>query len=427
MRKGFAQSIARLFSFRPPLAWFALLYAVATTVFCLTRYLSGSPGMDPSDAVKRITASIAFYGSIALALLIFQVTSRRSFRILIALRIAVFLGIAFSLDQPLGAQLAFFTGILFELAIYERFPLNLVVCLASILCYLLGQYLRTTGGLVLSRAALLETVGKDLNVAAFSSLVSVMACMMIYYRERIIQQAEEIRRLDLAVAKLSEANLSYQQYASRAEQLSMIEERKRITREIHDVIGYTMTNVIMMMEAVTDMMRRDPGKVQELVNTARQNAEEGLDEIRHALHLLRAQEQPPGTSLEAIVKLARVYQFATGVQVVLELGNLPSTLEGPLEETIYHLVQEALTNSFRHGKATLVKIMLWLTDSRLMVNIWDNGIGIGTLKEGIGLAGMRERLARMNGGLRLENLPDGFKLTAEIPLSAALQGHHGKG
>jgi signal transduction histidine kinase len=313
----------------------------------------------------------------------------------------------------------FLVAILLEISISERYPLNMAISFAAIAGYAATRYLGAAGGFVPPVEALESVLAADVDTVLYGAIFTFASCLLLVYRERSIQQGEEIRRLDRAVATLSDANLSYQQFASVAEQQSMMEERKRITREIHDVIGYSMTNIIMMMEAVTDMMRRDPGKVGELVSLARRNAEEGLDEIRHALHLLRAQEQPPATSLDAIVRLARNFQTATGVQVALELGNVPTTMERPIEETLYHLVQEALTNSFRHGKATLVKIMMWMTERLLIVNIWDNGTGAGAFSEGIGLAGMRERLARLGGTLGIRTTDGGFQVTAEIPLAAA--------
>lgn len=423
MVKRLSEAIVRIFAARPPVAWLSLGFSGAAIVTSLLRTLEpeSAASLGPD---RLIAANIGLGGSLALALLVFLVSSRRTFRVLAALRIALFLVLLAELGRE-RIGLAYLVAIILEVSIYERFALNLAVSLATVAGYAATRYVGEAGGFTLSAGALAALADRDLETVLYGAIFAFTAGTMLAYRERSIRQGEEIRRLDRAVAKLSEANLGYQQYASAAEQLSMMEERRRITREIHDVIGYTMTNVIMMMEAVIDMMRRDPGKVEEMVNLARRNAEEGLEEIRDALHLLRAQEQPPATSLEAIARLARIFQIATGVQVALELGNVPQSLARPVEETLYHLVQEALTNSFRHGRATLVKIMMWMTERQLIVNIWDDGVGAGAFSEGIGLAGMRERLARLGGKLGVLDAADGFRLTAEIPLPAAPGGADG--
>jgi signal transduction histidine kinase len=411
------EAIGSFFSARPPLAWFALGFS-GTTILLGFLHLRTATAADALAPDRLVAVAIGLGISLVLALLIFLVSTRRAFRILVALRIVVFLALVAGFERRSGVALAFLVAILLEISIYERFPLNLWLSLAAVAGYAVTRYLGEARGFVFSVEALEAAFARDIETLVYAAIFAFTACMLLVYRERTIRQGEEIRRLDSAVAKLSEANLGYQQYASVTEQQSMMEERRRITREIHDVIGYTMTNVIMMMEAVIDMMRRDPGKVEEMVNLARRNAEEGLDEIRDALHLLRAQEQPPATSLDAIVRLARIFQIATGVQVALELGNVPSTVERTIEEALYRLVQEALTNSFRHGKATHVRILMWMTEQQLIVNIRDNGVGAGTFNEGIGLAGMRERLERLHGNLILRNAADGFQMTAEIPLAA---------
>ncbi len=82
------------------------------------------------------------------------------------------------------------------------------------------------------------------------------------------------------------------------------------------------------------------------------------------------------------------------------------------------IVQEGLTNAFRHGKATRVRINLWQTEGEILVSVLDNGRGIApgtSVTDGIGLAGMRERLAEYGGEIRLGPVVDGFELAATIP------------
>ena len=65
---------------------------------------------------------------------------------------------------------------------------------------------------------------------------------------------------------------------------------------------------------------------------------------------------------------------------------------------MFSMIQEGMTNSLRHGKASQVRLMFWQTDSELIVNLYDNGKGSDTIREGIGFSGMRERIARLGGG-----------------------------
>ena len=118
------------------------------------------------------------------------------------------------------------------------------------------------------------------------------------------------------------------------------------------------------------------------------------------------------------MNLARSFQTATGVEVRISYGNAPFSLGREVDATIYRLIQQGLTNAFRHGAASEVRVNLWLADTEVRVNISDNGRGSGDVKEGIGLGGMRERLASLGGRIETRSRADGFDLSAFIPREA---------
>ena len=114
---------------------------------------------------------------------------------------------------------------------------------------------------------------------------------------RIIQRyrAERERNSQLlaAVDQLTNANLGFQDYAHATEEMSRTSERARITREIHDVVGYAFTNITMMMEDAIDSCRhRSTGKILPLIVNSRDQARNGHEEIRKALRRLRSIEDP---------------------------------------------------------------------------------------------------------------------------------------
>ena len=83
------------------------------------------------------------------------------------------------------------------------------------------------------------------------------------------------------------------------------------------------------------------------------------------------------------------------------------------------MVQEGLTNSLKHGKATHVRLHFWQEEHGVWVHINDNGLGSRKMSEGIGIAGMRERIEQLGGRLRAANKQDGFELSAWIPREGA--------
>ncbi|OHD70579.1 MAG: hypothetical protein A2177_05865 [Spirochaetes bacterium RBG_13_68_11] len=248
--------------------------------------------------------------------------------------------------------------------------------------------------------------------------IAGIALVAAYHREENVRRSTEIRNLSSSVRNLMDANMALQLYAHNIETESTEKERSRITRELHDTVGYALTNVIVMMNAAHVLLRDDPDSLDDLFAKTRTQAEEALAETRSTLRRLREIRPLGPIGLQAIWHLTRGFQGATGVEVRLNLGNLPWSFGRKLDAVIFRIVQEGLTNAFRHGKATRVRINLWQTEGEIIVSVLDNGRGVapGTeVADGIGLTGMRERLSEYGGDIRLRSAVDGFELAATIP------------
>lgn len=231
---------------------------------------------------------------------------------------------------------------------------------------------------------------------------------LIKNREIIIDQTQTIR-------KLSIANAGFQQYANLAEEKSINSERMRITREIHDTVGYTMTNLLMMLEASTDLVGVDPDKLEKLLNQALEIIKDGHKEMRHSLRALRDTKVKKTNTIESIRHIAQVFNDSTGIEIKVELGNLPWDVGERIEHIILRFLQEGMTNSLTHGDAKIIDIHFWLNEDRICINLKDDGLGCADINEGIGLKGMEERLAEVGGVLTYQNIYNGFSVKAEIP------------
>ena len=260
--------------------------------------------------------------------------------------------------------------------------------------------------------------------------VAALALVAVFHREENVRHSAEIREFGATVRNLVDANMALQLYAHNIESESADKERGRITRELHDTIGYALTNVIVMMDAAPVLLRDEPKALEELFVKIRAQAEEALAETRSILGRLRDLRSFEPIGLRALWHLTRGFQNATGVEVRLNLGNLPSSFGRKLDSVLFRLVQEGLTNAFRHGKASRVRINLWQTKGEILVSVLDNGQGVApntALTEGIGLSGMRERLSEYGGDIRLRGVPDGFELGATIPYGMGEIGDEDQG
>lgn len=249
-------------------------------------------------------------------------------------------------------------------------------------------------------------------------VVAILLVLLIQHARAITQVSElsEIRTsLKAAVDELSAANMSYNTFVQMAESQAARHERSRITREIHDGVGYALTNLLMLAESAQDLMTRDPAGVSDLLTTIRNQARLALADTRRALRELREVEQALVYGEPALGHMMDVFEQATGVRTVREFLLPEAALKNPrVFPVVYRFVQEALTNSFRHGHAGQVWLRVWLIDGELIVSVTDNGDTPGEISEGIGLQGMRERLGEIGGELSYHSI-DGFTVIARLP------------
>jgi signal transduction histidine kinase len=314
--------------------------------------------------------------------------------------------------QKTGVELLIDGVLIVGICLFNPFPVNCLLAAAANALILLirGAALQMNG---VPALVMLET---EVEYGLFGLTVTGISAFMVFYREKLIDYQRENERLDALVDRLTRANLGYQEYAKSVEEASTESERKRITRDIHDIVGYTLTNNITMMEAITDMMNINPLGVDHLVRLARTNAQEGLTRVRDALHFLRAREIEYPTGLRAVERLVRTFEKATGARVEFAFTEVSWDFSEDLDYTFYHVIQESLVNSFRHGKASLIRVFLTRRGGTLELKIGDNGVGASDFQEGIGLKGMRERLACFGGTLVTGPIAGGFEVLAMVPV-----------
>lgn len=262
-----------------------------------------------------------------------------------------------------------------------------------------------------------ERLGSIVVIAALFSISAAFA----YAIRTIREQGTEIGNLENTIAQLTTANIGFQEYAKYVEEQSREMERKRITKEIHDIIGYTLTTVIMLLrEAKLYIGENTPMK--NILDEADQQCQSGLAETRQSLRQLRSIETAAVPLVDAIRKLANSFQHATGVQVQVDFGNANGEVSESAQNTIIRLLQEGMTNALRHGKASKIMISLWVHEGFLIIDMMDNGRGTTEFNEGIGLAGMRENISALGGEFSAGPITGGFKLTAHIPLKETGHG-----
>jgi len=229
------------------------------------------------------------------------------------------------------------------------------------------------------------------------------------------RKKEQGELLNRALQKVIDTNMNYQTYASSVREKTLEEERKRVSRELHDIIGYTLTNQLMIVQAARAFKQEDRSQLNRLLEKAESNLRESLEDARGALRQLRAQPLNETHGLKLFIKLVNTFSEITGIKVDLELAALSDDLTYQEEKTLYRVIQEGMTNAFRHGQADAIRIILCAVPGFYECVIRDNGRGAAKVEEGIGLKGMRERVESLGGTLTAQSSKEGFILKCRLP------------
>jgi PAS domain S-box-containing protein len=180
-------------------------------------------------------------------------------------------------------------------------------------------------------------------------------------------------------------------------------ERRRIARELHDVVLQDLTYALQSMQ----VLRRMPEGVDRAEETGRQvealrRAVGGLRDAIYDLRLEGARERPLVRAVESIVELNRQIGGGCEFELVVDEG-FPTTISGPAGVEVARVVQEALANIRRHSGARHASITLGMLNGEIIVEIEDDGKGFGPeTSYGMGLTGMRERVLTLGGDLEVE-------------------------
>lgn len=198
-----------------------------------------------------------------------------------------------------------------------------------------------------------------------------------------------------------------------SEKIAEDRERKRIAREIHDTLGHALTGISAGIDAVGVLIDIDPGRAKTQLQSVSTVVRDGIKDVRGSLNKLRPGALEDHTLRDAVLKLVHEYQAISNLQVELTYDWDDVDLDVMVEDTVFRVIQESMTNSVRHGHATYMQISFLVEDAYVMI-LQDNGVGFDQLQVGYGLKQMRERVSILGGRIEFANR-NGFYTRIELP------------
>ncbi len=255
--------------------------------------------------------------------------------------------------------------------------------------------------------------------ALLFTLTLVFALLLI---NALLAERQSREQLEIAHQELELTHEQLRQYALRIEDQATLQERNRIAREIHDGLGHTLAAQTIQMNNALLFWQSNHEEALSFLKQSKQLGADALLEIRRSVAVLRSNPLQGQSLAVAIKRLLDDFQQSTGIELS---RNIDAALSLPTEvnTTIYRIIQESLTNIYKHAQANLVIVQLSKESGTLYLSVEDNGKGFHPTQNttGFGLQGMRERAAALDGQFCIHSQPGaGCQIVVSFSLTKLL-------
>lgn len=208
------------------------------------------------------------------------------------------------------------------------------------------------------------------------------------------------------------------------------EERQRVARDLHDGLLQSFTGIVLQLETIHSLVDTEPAEARRRITDIEGVIMTDQRELRAYVEQLRPRRRVdvPFDFHGRIEELRRRFESQWGIRVALELANINPLVAKSLGSETFRLIQEAVTNSAKHGAASHVRVKVSTGDSRIRIEVADDGTGfpfhgckdLEEIREsGIGPSMLAERVAALNGDLAVESSGTGATVRISVPLGFA--------
>lgn len=276
--------------------------------------------------------------------------------------------------------------------------------------------------------------GWGISFFSFTAFAMLVQHLIVerYARNQLLQQLAQ------AHAELEEAHRRLAESATQEQELAVLRERTRLAREMHDTVGHALVLISIKLEAARRLRERDPERCDHELEATAEIARATMNDLRASIADLRSPALEREPASRALAGSAREMAQRAGLQVTYDLQADIEGLPAAVEETLWKVGQEALTNIEKHARAQHVTLSIGRHEGSLLMRISDDGVGLpaellrcrenedhrqASPRGHYGLSGMYERVASIGGHLSLRSdagpTSHGTTVEVELPLVEA--------
>ena len=232
----------------------------------------------------------------------------------------------------------------------------------------------------------------------------------------IAKVLEAEKRTKMLLAENQRQNQLLEEYAKQIEKVTLLEERNRLAKDLHDTVGHTFTSVIMGLDAVSFLIDTSPQQAKEQAGKLREVMRRSLDKTRSYIHQISPNDGREDLCAQ-LRKVASEFATHTKTEIYFKSMGIPANISFQGTTALTRCLQEALTNAVRHGNAKEITVILKQEASQIVLTIKDDGVGMEKETFGFGLNGMKDRLEALQGGLTIKSeVEKGTVVTCFLPV-----------
>lgn len=243
------------------------------------------------------------------------------------------------------------------------------------------------------------------------NIILFIIFMIIY----ILKQIQENEYISKKLSMVAMINKKMQKYVIVTEKFGEKNERKRLARELHDTIGHALAGMAVGVDACITMIDKNPQLAKAQLKIISKAIRKGMKDVRNSLNKMRPDFLQQYRLKEAIEKMKEEISDVTDLKINLNYQIDETGFDTKIEDILFRVIQESITNSIRHGLATVVYIDIYKENNLLCLKIKDNGKGCKAINYGFGLKQMVERVSQIRGDINFYS-ENGFTTEIKIPL-----------
>lgn len=231
-----------------------------------------------------------------------------------------------------------------------------------------------------------------------------------------VKAQEYYDRLRISEEALRKANEELKAYYETLEEVTVLRERTRISREIHDSVGHALSTTLIQLHAIKMRLEKEAPSQTMFIDKLVVFISSALENTREVVHNMGNEAQKNHHLKHELAELCHNFSELTQVMVTLTFPEHDPDLGTGHKQVLFRVVQESLTNAVKHGQATKIKVVLAMTNNRVLLTIQDNGRGTTEVIEGFGHKIMRERIKKLSGEIEfISEANKGFTVKASLP------------